>query len=431
MIHGRGHRLQEPAQGLDCMRGVLLLGLLLLAPLAGAQDQAGTTNPNQPTPTTLYFHVINVVDMPINTQEPDAAYEQNFSWGPAATTAGCLADAGAATAPLEAPYNTWYGYSSPNLVEYGFMTNGMPRVHPERGVSYDVLLDAAATFTLSWYVLVTMPVDGEAGALPATVPNLQVRATMRAGESISVDDQAYNSGPILAHGQTQPASMVGEQVVGGEGQVRAVRQVGEAWVYEFAIPMTLDADVIPRAPGFNVRIDMVVDNPVCDNTMVPTFAVHSSKDFRPRMEFSILNPLRIEYLHPQYVGDDLVLHAALNSAWGKYDVPAANLTLAVRGPGQAEFVQQPQQTLNVYPRDTQSYTPTWVWANATQAPPGLYEIQVTATNLQGTAQVNATAAFEVSKPNEAPTLAIGFLALGLLALVGESRGRTWRKRQQP
>ena len=48
--------------------------------------------------------------------------------------------------------------------------------------------------------------------------------------------------------------------------------------------------------------------------------VHTDPDHRPRMELSIMDPIRLEYLHPQFVGDDLVIHTSMNSAWGNYDV---------------------------------------------------------------------------------------------------------------
>lgn len=398
------------------VRVALLLGFLLLAPVAGAQG-IGVVSPAS-TPTTLYFHLLGPGDLPLNTQAPPMNHEADFTWG-FAPTAPCLPETPVVYAGQT--FATWYGYASLSRVDYD--AEGSIRVHPERGVAYDVELDAAENFTVFWYLLVETPTA--AGPVPLPAPNLQVLATMRAGDALGIDDDAYNSGALLAHGQTVPASILGDQVIGGGGQVRPVRQVGPAWVYEFAVPMRFDDGRIPRAAGFNMRIDVRIDNAGCEGA-APPLTLHSSAPARPRLEFNVLNPLRIEYLHPQFVEDDLVLHAALNSAWGNYDVPRANLTLAVRGPAGDEFVLQPQpQQVHVHghPYQAASYAPTWVWSNATQASHGLYELQVTATNLQGTASITATAAFEFAPPNDAPFPPPIFLLLALLAALLARRRR--------
>jgi len=68
-----------------------------------------------------------------------------------------------------------------------------------------------------------------------------------------------------------------------------------------------------------------MDNPACtqgvDAALMPNLVrIHSDAAHRPRMEFAVTNPIRIEALHPQFVGDDLVVHTSMNSVWGNYDV---------------------------------------------------------------------------------------------------------------
>ncbi len=255
------------------MRGIFLLGLsLLLLPSAvGQQVQPGIANPRQPTPTTLYFHVNGVQDMAVNTQEPDPGYEETVNWGNM-PTAPCL-DA-VPNQSLGARYHTWYAYASPSYVEYN-LSDETIRTHPERGIAYDVELDAAGNFTLYWYLLVgASSVDGR--WIPAAAANLQVIATMRMGDAISIDDRQYDSGELLAQGATAPVAVAGGQVVGGAGQVRAVRQVDDAWVYEFAVPMQVQSTTIHRATGFNVRIDFQMESPICEGVMPPIVAVHTS-----------------------------------------------------------------------------------------------------------------------------------------------------------
>ena len=64
---------------------VATTALLLLTAPAQAQD-VGIENPETSTPTTLYFHVINVQDMPINTQIPNDEFTETGEWSATAWT---------------------------------------------------------------------------------------------------------------------------------------------------------------------------------------------------------------------------------------------------------------------------------------------------------------------------------------------------------
>ena len=88
---------------------------------------------------------------------------------------------------------------------------------------------------------------------------------------------------------------------------KALSKLGDGrWLDEFAIPMTIDAPVIPRDSGYNLRVDVRMDNPACtrgvDEAVMPNVVrIHSDPDHRPRMEFAVTNPIRIEALHPQFL----------------------------------------------------------------------------------------------------------------------------------
>src|SRR5687767_9983654 len=113
----------------------LAAGLLALA----TPGQAQLSNPDGPTPTTLYFHIFDTLNaFPINTQPMDADF---FRVGgtsfPTASNAVVSQQAG------DFDFNTIRGFSTSGPVEYDFIENGLPRYHPERGIAADVRIDPA------------------------------------------------------------------------------------------------------------------------------------------------------------------------------------------------------------------------------------------------------------------------------------------------
>lgn len=403
----------------------LLAGAVMSMPAASAKEP-GLHNPDASTPTTLYMHLIDVQDFPINTQVPDVAWTQDTTYGLTTSTLTCTPADPSGSVNLREPYHTFYGYSSPSYVEYFQQENGAPQVHPERGISYDAKLDASAPFTLYFYASVVGPAKGADGGpdpdmVPIPIPNVVVQATMRSGDDISVNDRAYNTGDILAQGRTIPATLVADQVLPGTGgadpssTTKAVDGPGDKWFYEFAVPMTVEIPVIPRATGYNLRIDLFMDNPACtqgnDQTLMPnTLAIHTSRDLRPRMELSITNPVRVSGLHPQFVGDDLVVHAAANSVWGNYDLAEPNpeytpdivdgLTLDIAGPSAAASLALASlvSAWDPHYRHQEDVTLAYVWPyKADRAVPGVYTVTLRVSNDQQSAEAIAVSTFEIGR----------------------------------
>jgi hypothetical protein len=410
---------------------VMLLSLAFLLPPMVSAKEPGIYNPDAASPVKLYMHLIDVQDFPINTQEPDDKYTQETSYGLATSTVTCAPD-DTPGVNLETPWHTFYGFSSPSYVEYLQQEGGKPRFHPERGISYDAELDTATPFTLYWYLSLKgallspdgSPVDPD--SIPLPIPNVVVKATMRAGDVISVDDRAYNTGEVIAQGQTIPATLVADQVLPGVPSMtdpapttKALGQVNGKWLYEFALPMTIEKPVIPRASGYNIRVDTYMDNPACssgpDAALMPNLvSIHSSKDHRPRMEFAITNPIRVTTLHPQFVGDDLVVHTGANAAWGNYDVGEPSpytpglvdgITVKIDGPSPATSLGLYSLISETNPHyaHQNDVTVVYVWPyKADRAQPGLYTVTFTARNDQGTATAEAVSQFEIGKStNEA------------------------------
>jgi hypothetical protein len=400
---------------------------------AASDVQVGIKNPTTSTPTTLYFHMIDFQDFPINTQKPDDKYTQNVNVGVGTNSLTCLGDPPAGGHPFQ-EFHVRHGYSSPSYVEYNFEQDGKPRTHPERGISYDATLDGSAPFWVYWY-LVTMPQagtptsPGNTQAAPSAIPNIVMKATIRAGDAISVDDKAYDSGPELVMGQTNPVTLAGGHVVnpttGALDQdpyvtaVQAGQPGTQATIYQFKIPMKVDSPTIPRATGYNIRVETFIDNPYCTGAgtsdgskeLMPNMVQdHSSAQFRPRMELAVMNPIRLEYLHPQFVGDDLVVHTSMNSVWGNYDVGEVSpytpdvtsdyISVGITGPSPATSLAQAaivQRTHEHY-HHQEAVDVTYVWPYKTdRAQNGLYTVDVKFKNDQGTAMAEGVAQFEIGK----------------------------------
>lgn len=420
------------------MRNLLLVvatAAILVAAMPVQGQSVGIKNPNVSTPTTLYFHVINVQDMPINTQVPHPDFTDDSAFGAGTATLKCLhKTTGDVTQGMTSQvFHTAYGYSSPSYVEYDRQSaDGTPRTHPERGISYDAIFDQGVDFTITWY-LVTYNGGDQQDVIPTPTPNVVVAATMRASDAISVDDKAYNRGPIIAQGKTAPAILM----PGGAGNFGPlpgpitttgtdhpeVDYMGEVdngkHLYKFNVTMNFQLDKIQRSSGFNVRIDTYIDNPQCQDPtgenqeyiMASTVAAYTDVEHRPVMQFNIMNPVRLEYLHPQFVGDDLVVHTSMNSVWGNYDVGEVNpgftpqvtedyIKVGITGPSPATQLAKAAlvQRYHEHYHHQEAVDVTYVWPyKADRAANGLYTVNVEFWNDQHTASASGVAQFEIGK----------------------------------
>ncbi len=399
------------------------LAASLAVPAVTAQAaEVGIKNPTTATPTTLYFHINGFQDFAINTQKPEDKYSDISGIGLATSSLSCLPNPPGSSPFVD--YHKYYGYSSPSYVEYNFEENGRPRVHPERGISYDATIDPGTPFFLYWYMSTQTGAPSTNGSpadpdsAPVVIPNIKVVATIRAGDAISVDDKAYDRGEELVTGETKPVTIGGGQVVDSSnpspgsttnGEVTAMGQVSGKYVYEFKVPMTVSNPIIPRATGYNIRIDIVMDQfcptgtSLDQKTMANLVKVYSSAQFRPRMELAITDPIRLEYLHPQFVGDDLVVHTSMNSAWGNYDVNEQDpdgIQVAITGPSPATSLAKAaivQRTHEHY-HHQEAVDITYVWPYKTdRAQNGLYTVDVKFMNDQRTATAEGIAQFEIGK----------------------------------
>ncbi|MGB0652450.1 MAG: hypothetical protein ACPGQL_04555 [Thermoplasmatota archaeon] len=396
---------------MNTVRRSLVVGCAFLLaaaiPLASAQEGAGIRNPNTSTPTTLYMHIDGIQDFPINTQPPDDRYSKSEPFGTITHSTSCLPSVDGASL-VSSSFHTYYGYSTPGYVEYDFEENGGPRYHKERGLSFDVKLDTGYQSTIYWY-LESQIVSGESpqadpNTLPVIIPQVKVQATIRGGDDVSVGDAAFNEGPEIASGEAGPFNLYPQTAD------TAVYTVDGKHVYEYAIPLSFSSDTILRDESYNLRIDVFVDlQGLCEpgqfenNYVMPNLVrIHTSPEHRPRMDMAVMNPIRIEYIHPQFVGDELVVHTSFNSPWGNYDVDEqpGGIEVAINGPSpatsmaRAAFVQRHHEHFfHQEPVDV-----SYVWPYKQDgASSGVYTVDVSVWNDQHTAQAVGAAQFQIGK----------------------------------
>lgn len=395
------------------MGRILFVALLLIAGSvsAAAPTEPGIYNPDTSTPTTMYFHINGFQQFPINTQQPDDRYADTVTRG-SATHSGCVEDPTGNFRFTSQSYHTWYGYSSPSIVEYDADNNGEPIIHQERGLAYDVELDTDTPAMFSWFlegksaIPADLPFDPD--QVPTPMPQVVVRATIRHGDEISPDNSAFNQGQIIAIGQSMPTDLLGAMTTDNEHVT--THTVDGRYVYEFRFPLEYEVSKIVREEGYNIRVDAFMQNDYCaapedKNSLMLDYArVHTSSQFRPHLEWSIMNPLIIEVMHPQFVGDDLVVHTQINSPWGSYDVLGdlareQQLGFDITGPS-------PVMTLDRIVVDhTKGHGPeyhfkpviaTWMWDyQADQAKNGIYKVTLHAQNDQQTAEAYGVSTFQI------------------------------------
>lgn len=376
--------------------GLAVAGLLLVvAPSANAAVSA----PIGSTPTTLYAHLLDVQDFPVNTQPPQFLFERSPGVALAAHTLSCLPDPPAGGNPFMDSHS-WHGFSTPTYVDYDFMQDGRPRYNNQRGLAWDIPVDTSVPATLHWYLAQQSPLGG-ADTVPVPVPNVVVQATIREPDAISVDDSAYDTGPTLAQGRSAPAILAGEASQG----VRHGMVDGQH-VYSFTVPLAFDAARLPRATGYTVRVDAYIESDACapggGGLMPNGFVPFMDADHLPRVELTVQDPLRVQMLRPGFVNGTVLIEAEFASAWGAYDVDEGNITLEVVGPQGAVAHHQEyliQRTVE-WGHFLEPVRAAWTLPASDALPPGLYNVTLVIRNDQHTATAFAQAAFHID-PNVA------------------------------
>ncbi len=418
--------MSDPARRSTTILTIALLAIGFLLPHVGAQNAPspaatpGINNPETPVKDTLYFHVFDALqEIPINTQLPDDKFNRDQGVGLQTHSTTCLSQSDGDS--FDRLYHQFFGYSSPGYVEYN-VTGDTPRVHPERGLSFDVELDGD-TIMLTWFISTTLFNTGQSAPDPyVIVPDVAIHAWMRSGEDISINNEAYKSGTVYAEGETVGnlgGSLATSHTDSGAGDViyhPAKNGKGEdISVYEYRVPLQLNTKTIKKEAGFNIQIAVFLKTDTCpdpkDKILMPNLVhVHTSSSFRPHMDVMLRNPVRIEYMHPQFIGDDLVVHTSSNSPWGNYDVDETptpgtkgvkgGIELSITGPSEARSTYRASIVQRTYEHffHTQAVDVTFVWPfKSDGAMDGTYSVALTVWNDQRTAKATGVTEFTVGK----------------------------------
>ena len=366
-----------------CVRPFLVAAALLVcATLAQAQETApppaDTGYAGGPIVVPLYAHIYDLLQaVPINTQPMiDLDLARGFGSPSVSGVAG----------PLETPSSLRL-VSTPGLVEYNLTEDGFPRMHPERGISYDVELDTSKP-VIGHFFMGAKPLDvpqaGQTGGPEAGLLPLTVRMTMRVGDDIGAD---LDAGEIIAQGSVQlPPD---QWPVNGQPA-------------EFVVDMgTPLVDRIPGAEAFNILIEWFnAESPDGAKLTQRDWVVHTGARYPNRVEVTVANPLALYSLKPTPLGEDKIsIHAVLNSPFGNYDVDVPNITMSVTGPTTPRSMGAPFVVQRSFEHN-HHYEPvelTWVWDYRSDgASAGEYTVTVSAQNLQKTASVTKSAKFVLS-----------------------------------
>lgn len=376
------------------LAGALALGVVLVLPAATAQVE----NPTASTPTTLYFHVFDTYNpFPINTQPMDVGFfRTSGSNFPTVASQGY-------------DFNTIRGFSTSGPVEYGFLENGRPRYHPERGIAKDVLLDAAVQPVVFLYVDVRdlFSSDTQGAGLPQALPSMTFRFAMRTGNVIGPDAD-LDAGQAILTGQ-RTVHLADSHMAGANGNLAGqtgpdgnpILVADGQGVVEVQLPLDVQSPIIPKADSFNVRIDWY-QNPTGDPSQDDQYAegwmrLVLDSAHLPRLQMNVLDPVYIDFIHPQVAAGTLLVHAGVNSPWGTYDVDVANLTLTVEGPSEPQHLSTViSQNAHVHGLHDKAAEVTWLWRFRDEgAKTGDYTIKLEVPNLAHTATATGAAGFTI------------------------------------
>ncbi|MFO1535700.1 MAG: hypothetical protein ABR586_08555 [Thermoplasmatota archaeon] len=395
----------------------LALCALLAVTLAGPA-QAQVKNPNASTPTTLYFHIFDTFNLfPINTQAPNVDF---FKFG--GTNFPSVASQGFA-------FNSIRGYATSGPVEYDFIENGQPRFHPERGIARDVLLDKAVQPVAHLFLNVRDFLGTT--IVPNALPSFTFAVTMREGNSVGggaeldatpvimegrMSAHVVNLGVCLSQLNLSPGSPAPDPIVvpacdsSANGAIPPgttapdnlpILTADANGTVEFPVELDIKADKIPKADAYNIRIDWF-QNPTGSADQDRQYSegflrLVSDAQHHPRLEMAVLNPVYIEYIHPEVAAGILLIHTCLNSPWGTYDLDVRNVTVSVNGP--TKPVSLPvvtSQNAHNHGLHDKCAEVTYLWRFREEgAQDGTYAIHLSVPNLSGLAKAAGDASFTV------------------------------------
>jgi hypothetical protein len=361
--------------------------------------------PNEPTATSLYFHIFDTFNkFVINTQPLNSEF---FDVG--GTNFPTLSGTPANNEQVgEYDLNTIYGTSTAGPVEYNVNENGRPRFHPEQGIAADVIFDPNSSPIAYLYLDVRDAIGGDSSGM--ILPDFKVDITMREGDDPGPEGK-LDEGALIMSGSLR-ATIYDGQTAGatndGAAGASPVTE-GAGWggvlvpnadgIVELAIPLVNAQEKIPKKEAFNIRIDwyQMSSSPGFEEDQFATGYMRwaLTEKYTPRIDLNIMNPIFIEFIHPQPAAGVVLIHTGVNSPWGTYDVDIGNISIGIDGPVVPDkLTKVVAQNAVVHGLHDKAAEVTYLWRFRDQgAPDGEYTITYEVDNYHRTAKATGQATF--------------------------------------
>ncbi len=346
------------------------LVVLLALPLATA---AGIDNPTESVESRLYLHIDGWQEVALNPLPPPESFATSDPPSPSGHSL-CLQTPGQTL--TDQRYHTWYAVVSPLPIQY---RNNSVESNPQRGIAADLDLDATRGVDVVWFMRAEDAV---------VVPEVVMRATMRGGDTLSVGQVAMDTGRIIGINETRPATL--SPTLDHPDVI--VHDAGPETVYEFRLHVPITGDpFITQAESFNLRLDVYIDSPVCDQAyaMPGPVKAHSSPTHRPAIDLALHNPVAIQRVEARLIDEVLELTAQVAAPFGPSDAilrtdqgfqidAAVSLTLPDWGAGRTDG----ERAYPVLHRTTE-YQLRQTWSFATDGADGTYDVSLQIPTMSG------------------------------------------------
>jgi hypothetical protein len=357
----------------------------------------------------LYAHNYDLLQpVPINVQRPPECFPD-------------LAQGFTGTPGIE-PFWTFSRavlYSSAGFVEYEesrcASENYKPRIHPERGLTSDILIDRSADILGYWYLSVDTAEftpagqDGHNNGLNMGVmPCVTVEMVLQTG-------RFPGSGTTLATGRTTKTMVTTPDVLGDAPDLPAQPpdpcegsdgDIAPGRVTEFKVNLGKATADIPEHAGYIIIVRWFQhdggNSEEENNVIMREWNRHNGADYPNRVIIPVQESIRIERIRVQEFDSKLYFHTVLNSPWGSYDVDTRNIRVEVfKENGEAVPLQHLAEPILRYSVDHDGHfkpvNATFPWDYKKEnLPDGRYTVKVTVPNWQHTAEATRSSSFGIT-----------------------------------
>ncbi len=318
-------------------------------------------------------------------------------------------------------WHDYYGLIS-SASPVGLDENGRITYVPGTGLDWPLTLNNGSTLDL--YLATT---DTQAGAHSTVFPNVQIDVELRHspdGYLGHVDDEAFAAATLMASASSAPMNVM-------PGAANHERVDGRD-VYHWQFELPFDSYAVSAANQLFLRMQISMDVPTCeehDVVMLEGLRFYTDASHRSRLQFDVQAPLASLPLDVGRTNETenreakWVLSKRVTTPWGMQDVLLQHASL--EGPVQRNLSiddgSHPFYHCHCYDPGDQARKFAWSFP-VRELPPGEYALNLTVTNLQGTATAQFADAFVVPGDVEAPPAPM-FLLIGALLAVALLRLR--------